>query len=352
MALRGGGMYVEMEKFLAEWHNDNDRILVHTSGSTGAPKPMWVEKKRMLASARITCDYLALHPGDSALLCMPLEYIAGKMMVVRAIERELNLYSVHPSNHPLAEDEGNQFPTTPFDLIAMVPSQVYCSLQVPKERQRLMAARHIIIGGGAVSKEMEDELRSFPNAVWSTYGMTETLSHIALRRLNGPDASEWYEPFSSVNISLTCDRCLAIDAPLVHDGVLATNDIAEIASDGRHFRIIGRKDNVICSGGIKLQIEQMEEQLALPLPFCVTKLTDAKFGEIAVLLTTDRSINSVSQLPPLSTHHFLPTDNNSPVKSKPLNFIKHIFHVDAIPLTATGKIDRHTAMLMAGKLHV
>lgn len=336
-------MYVEMERFLEEWHNDNNCILVHTSGSTGQPKPMWVEKKRMLASARITCDFLCLNPGDTALLCMPLDYIAGKMMVVRAIERGLNLHAVRPSNHPLALCDENPLPTTSFDLIAMVPSQVYCSLQVPEERQRLMATKHLIIGGGAISKEMEAELRSFTNAVWSTYGMTETLSHIALRRLNGPDVSEWYEPFSSVSISLSDDGCLVIDAPLVHDGLLKTNDIAEIAPDGRRFRIIGRKDNVICSGGIKLHIEQMEEQLALDKPFCITKLSDPKFGEIAVLLTTDSALTSIPERRILESQ---PTSQNS------INFIKHIIHVSAIPLTATGKIDRHTAMLMAEKLRV
>lgn len=184
---------MELNEFLAEWHNDNPRILVHTSGSTGKPKPLMVEKRRMLNSARITCDFLGLKPGDTALLCMPLDYIAGKMMVVRSLQRDLRLTSVRPSSHPLADE------TLPhFTFAAMVPMQVYNTLKVPCERERLMRIRHLIIGGGAISDELAQMIKSLPNAVWSTYGMTETLSHIALRRLNGPDASLWYTPSTAL----------------------------------------------------------------------------------------------------------------------------------------------------------
>lgn len=319
-----------LSSFLAEWNNSDGRILVHTSGSTGKPKPMWVEKRKMLNSARITCDFLGLHPGDNALLCLPMDYIAGKMMAVRAIERQLKLTAVEPSNHPLKDS-----PDEDYALVAMIPSQVYCSLQVPEERQRLMHIRHLIIGGGAISNEMASELLEFPNAVWSTYGMTETLSHIALRRLNGPDASEWYTPFGSVSISLSNDGCLIINAPLVHDGPLVTNDIAEI-KDGR-FRIIGRRDNVICSGGIKLQIELIEEKLRPYMPprngreqFCITKRPDAKFGEVAVLLTTVPTADWQQIFRQALSHYEIP---------------KHIVATDAIPLTATGKTDRKSAAL-------
>ena len=200
-----------LEEFLSEWNNGSDRVLVHTSGSTGKPKPMMVEKKRMLNSARITCDFLGLKPGDSALLCMSLDYIAGKMVVVRSIERHLHLISVSPSGHPL-KDVNEE-----ITFAAMVPMQVYNTLQVPEERERLCRIRHLIIGGGAIDAALEQELRSLPGniAIWSTYGMTETLSHIALRRINGAEASEWYQPFDSVKISQTEEGCLVIDAPLV-----------------------------------------------------------------------------------------------------------------------------------------
>ena len=268
-----------LEDFLSEWNNDSDRVLVHTSGSTGKPKPMMVEKKRMLNSARITCDFLGLKPGDSALLCMSLDYIAGKMVVVRSIERHLHLISVSPSGHPLKDinlkDANGKDVNGEITFAAMVPMQVYNTLQVPEERERLTHVRHLIIGGGAIDASLEKELRSLPGniAIWSTYGMTETLSHIALRRINGAEASEWYQPFDSVKISQTDEGCLVIDAPLVCAETLVTNDIVEIESyiynkvekhekvEKLRFRIKGRKDNVICSGGIKIQIEEVEALL-------------------------------------------------------------------------------------------
>lgn len=283
-----------LENFLSEWNNDSDRVLVHTSGSTGKPKLMMVEKKRMLNSARITCDFLGLKPGDSALLCMSLDYIAGKMVVVRSIERHLHLISVPPSGHPL-KDVNKE-----ITFAAMVPMQVYNTLQVPEERERLCHIRHLIIGGGAIDAALEKELKSFPGniAIWSTYGMTETLSHIALRRINGDEASEWYQPFDSVHISQTEEGCLVIDAPQVCAETLVTNDIVEIEPyiynkvEKLRFRIKGRKDNVICSGGIKIQIEEVETLLKphLEKPFMLAKKKDGKFGEIAVLLSEDEDI--------------------------------------------------------------
>jgi O-succinylbenzoic acid--CoA ligase len=210
----------------------------------------------------------------------------------------------------------------------MVPMQVYNTLQVPEERARLMQVRHLIIGGGAIDEAMEAELRTFPHAVWSTYGMTETLSHIALRRLNGPDASEWYTPFPSVSISQTPDGCLVIDAPEVCPEPLVTNDIVEIASS--RFRILGRKDNVICSGGIKIQIEEVERQLRphLHAPYLLSKRQDGKFGEIAVLLT-EGSVEEAR----LICERVLPKYHQP----------KAYLHVARIPLTETGKPSRHQA---------
>ena len=143
-----------------------------------------------------------------------------------------------------------------------------------------MNIRHLIIGGGAIDDDLAQALKDFPHFVWSTYGMTETLSHIALRRLNGAEASNYYVPFDSVEVSLNNDHCLVIHAPLVCNDVIVTNDIAELGSDSRCFRILGRKDNVICSGGIKIQIEELERLLKphIPVPFMVTKVKDEKFG--------------------------------------------------------------------------
>ena len=332
--------------FLQEWNSPSETLLVHTSGSTGKPKPMWVEKQRVLNSAHITCDFLGLRPGDSALLCMSLDYIAGKMMVVRSIERKLRLFSVKPSGHPLSDESLTKMVEMDFDFVAMVPMQVYNTLQVPQERERLSRIKHLIIGGGAIDDALAEELRSLPGAVWSTYGMTETLSHIALRRLNGEEASEWYQPFDSVGVSLNSDGCLVIDAPLVCSEPLVTNDIAEIkqqetsshSSDASSslktssphvlFRIKGRKDNVICSGGIKIQIEEVENLLRqhLDAPFLLAKKKDEKFGEIAVLVTESGDLEGVEAIcRQVLPKYWVP---------------RQYLHFDQLPMTETGKPKR------------
>ena len=328
---------MSLDEFLEEWNNPSPYVHVQTSGSTGAPKPMLVEKQRMLNSARITCDFLGLREGDTALLCMSLDYIAGKMMVVRSIERGLKLTTVAPSGHPLSNNYQLSIVNYQLSFAAMVPMQVYNSLQVPEEKERLMQIRHLIIGGGAIDDALASALKTFPNHVWSTYGMTETLSHIALRRLNGPDASEWYTPFPSVKVSLNEDRCLVIDAPLVCPSRLVTNDIAELSSGTDpevKFRILGRKDNVICSGGIKIQIETVERQLRphLQAPFLITKRPDAKFGE-AVVLLTEGTVPEAQEV----CERILPKYHQPRV----------YLHVDQIPLTATGKPARQQAEQLA-----
>lgn len=317
------------EQFISDWQSPSPTILVHTSGSTGKPKPMLVEKRRMEASARITCSFLGLQPGDSALLCMPLDYIAGKMMCVRSIVGGLRLIRIEPCGHPLQHLD--EVPT----FAAMVPMQVYNSLQDDRELNILKQIKHLIIGGGAISNKLATALRSFPNAVWSTYGMTETLSHIALRPLSGEDASEWYTPFDGVEVSLNQDGCLVINAPEVCAEPLTTNDIAEIDGDGRRFRIRGRRDNVVCSGGIKMQIEEIETKLQAhtDIPLMITKRPDEKFGETVVLLAECNDMEPLKAL----CHKWLYK------YELPHDYI----YVERLPVTETGKPARAEALRIA-----
>ena len=312
-----------LNDFLDEWNNPKNTVEVQTSGSTGVPKCIRVEKQRMLNSARITCDFLGLKSGDTALLCMPLDYIAGKMVVVRSIERQLRLTTVEASGHPLKNI------TNSFDFAAMVPMQVYNSLQVAEEREKLRTIKHLIIGGGPIDNDLQQQLSSFPNNVWSTYGMTETLSHIALRRLNGENASLWYTPFCTVSISLNTNGCLVIEAPLVHEGRLETHDRAEIR-DGK-FRILGRLDNVINSGGIKIQAEEVEEKLRphIKMPYLISKCRDEKFGEVVVLLTECPDLSFVKEI----------CCNVLPKFWQP----KYYLYTSHIPLTGTEKPARKAA---------
>lgn len=331
-------MIDSLSEFLEEWHSASPFMLVHTSGSTGVPKTISVEKKRMEASALMTCRFLNLNARDTALLCMPLKYIAGKMIVVRSIVSGMRLVSVTPSSHPLAGIA--EVPT----FAAMVPMQVASSVEVPEELEKLKRIKHLIIGGGAVDERLASVLQTFPNNVWSTYGMTETLSHIAMRRLNGAAADLFYTPMPEVKVWANDERCLCIDAPQICDAVLTTHDIVEFASDGKRFRILGRLDNVINSGGVKIQTEEVEEVIkkvmanvcpaaadSQSVSFAITSKADAKFGE-AVVMAIARGALDGSSLQSLKEG----IKESLPKYWQP----KEYRIVDAIPLAGNGKIAR------------
>ena len=324
-----------LEEFLAQWNDASPCMEVKTSGSTGVPKHIYIEKERMRASARMTCDFLGLRQGDTALLCMPLDYIAGKMMVVRALERGLKLLSVEPSSHPLCstnmESIGNP---SCIDFAAMVPLQVWNTLQVPEEREAMCRIRHLIIGGGAISQALEQELRTLSINVWSSYGMTETLSHIALRRIT----EDCYTPLPGITLCQDQDGCLIIDAPHLCSEALYTNDIVRFIHED-HFQVIGRRDNTICSGGIKIQLEELEAWLHTIGygDVMVTYQDDTALGQALVYLTTtDIDTDTLRQHLPdhtPSAKYWLP---------------KRVITVASLPITPTGKPDRARARRLTG----
>lgn len=319
--------------FLNEWFDASPVITVHTSGSTGVPKGLVVRKDRMMQSARLTCEFLNLQAGDTALLCMNLRYIGAMMMVVRSLVAGLNLVVRPASGHPLSDVE------VPLKFAAMVPLQVYNTLRVPAERKRLEHTDILIIGGGAVDDSLEAELKTIPIAAYSTYGMTETLSHIALRRLNGEAASKCYYPFPSVELSLSAENTLIVKAPLICDDVLQTNDIACLCSDGG-FTIAGRKDNVINSGGIKIQAEEMENRLQpfIPVPFAVTAVPDPRLGQALTLLIAGKP--DIKEL-----------ENKLQAVLETYYRPKHIFITELIPQTENGKIDRTGCRILAQQMN-
>lgn len=319
------------DEFLSLWHDASPTMEVHTSGSTGTPKRIYIEKERMRASARMTCDFLGLKHGDTALLCMSLDFIAGKMMMVRAIERGMQLLHVEPSGHPLStqnmESIGNP---TGIDFAAMVPLQVWNTLQVPEERERLLGIRHLIIGGGAISRPLEDALRSLPINVWSSYGMTETLSHIALRRIS----EDHYTPLPGISLEQDEEGCLIIDAPALCPQRLYTNDIVRFHGKDA-FRVLGRRDNTVCSGGIKIQIEEVETWLqSIGVDnVMVTYRDDDALGQALVYLTTDDIDADAIRNAGGAKRYWMP---------------RHIIKVGALPQTPNGKPDRAKAHRMAG----
>jgi O-succinylbenzoic acid--CoA ligase len=264
------------------------------------------------------------------------------MMVVRAIEREMRLLSVEPSSHPLSMPEIADEMGKNVDFAAMVPMQVYSSLQVPREREILGNIRHIIIGGGPLDPSLEEQLRKFDNGIWHSYGMTETLSHIALRRVSGKEASSWFTPMAGVTLSTTDEGCLVIDAPHLCTDRLVTRDVVEMKPGTQLFKVLGRIDNVINTGGVKVHIEQIEKALAphINQPFLITKCPDAKFGEVVVMLLqgSDSDIKGARLACEQHLHKY----------ARP----KHIITVPTLPMTPTGKPARHTAAAIAeSKVH-
>ena len=314
---------LELFRFLADWFNDSEEMTVQTSGSTGEPKLIRVRKSHMMNSAIATCYQLRLAPGDRVLLCMSLQFIAGKMMVVRSLVAGLDLYLVPPSGYPLKDTNVH------FRFAAMVPMQIYNSLQVSLERERLERIAVLLVGGSAVDPKLETALKAFPNPVFASYGMAETLSHIALRRINGPEASDYFTLLPAVKVFLSEDQCLIIDAPMVSDHRLYTNDHAEMRGDGS-FRILGRIDNVINTGGIKVQAETLEAFLSdfIDLPFAISSLPDEKFGEIIILavegILDDALLTQTLHAENLPAHQFP----------------KQIISLDRLPRTESGKVNR------------
>lgn len=330
-----------LSEFIDEWNAPTDHLIVRTSGSTGTPKEIAILKKQMRRSAETTCRFLHLQPSDTALLCLPLDYIAGKMMVVRALTCGLSLISVPPSRNPLATLE------EPPTFAAMVPSQVYAILtEGGMQAHKLRRIRQLIIGGGSISVELRKMLQLWPDEshVWSTYGMTETLSHIALQPLTGQTQCDWYTPFPDVAVSLNAKGCLVINCPWAIKQPLVTNDLAEMNRQGQ-FRIIGRADNVICSGGIKIQIEPLECRLKPLLQilgimdFAVTWVKDARYGQ-ALTLLYQGSRNALASNPAAQQqlHDALPP-HHAP--------IHYIAIEQPLPTTETGKPARATIQKMA-----
>jgi O-succinylbenzoic acid--CoA ligase len=255
--------------FILDWFDAKPYLEVSTSGTTGAPKLIQVQKSAMVQSALATGAYFDLSPGNKALHCLPTQYIAGKMMLVRSFILGLDLDLVAPNSTPLAKN------TTTYHFVAMVPLQVQNSID------SLGKVKKLIVGGAKMNQELESLVAKLPTQIFETYGMTETVSHIAAKRVGTT-------PFSILpNVTISQDQrgCLVINAPLVSSEVLITNDLVEIINE-KEFILLGRADNIINSGGIKLIPEQIETKLASKIKerFFVAGISDATLGEKLVLV--------------------------------------------------------------------
>ena len=255
--------------FLLDWFDGKSYIEMNTSGTTGKPKLISVEKQAMVNSALATGDFFDLSPGDKALHCLPVKYIAGKMMFVRGFLLGLDMDFVAPDKHPLQNND------TIYDFAAMVPLQAQHSLDA------LSQVKKLIIGGMKISKSLEEELLKLPTKVYETYGMTETITHIAAK----PVGETAFTVLPNVTISYDDNNCLVIHAPRISDDVIVTNDIVELVNENQ-FIFLGRADNIVNSGGIKHLPEQIEEKLAgrITARFFLAGIPDAELGEKLALI--------------------------------------------------------------------
>lgn len=265
----------EIGLFLLDWLDNNDFIITKTSGTTGKPKEIKIKKQAMVHSALATGDFFKLKPGNTALHCLPCQYIAGKMMLVRAIILGLELTLVNPKGDLFLND------TKVYDFVAMVPLQVENSLE------DLHQIKKLIIGGAKPSRKLIEILKSQTTTeVFETYGMTETITHIAAKNIQ----DDLFKVLPNISISKDERDCLVIEAPRITSEKIVTNDIIEI-SENNNFKWLGRIDNVINSGGVKLFPEQIEKKLEAVISerFFITSEEDEKLGYKAVLVIENKS---------------------------------------------------------------
>lgn len=256
-------------EFFLDWFDKKDYIEMTTSGTTGLPKLVRLQKQAMIHSALATGDFFDLEPGDKALLCLPTQFIAGKMMLVRSLILGLELDVVSPSLQPLA------FNSSTYDFVAMVPLQVQNSIE------ELSKVRKLIIGGAKMDSSLEEKLLPLKIEIYETYGMTETITHIAAKRLG----DSVFSILPNVKISQDDRQCLVINVATISDEPIVTNDLVELVNE-QQFIFLGRIDNVINSGGVKLIPEQIEAKLIgkINSRFFVTGLPDTVLGEKLVLV--------------------------------------------------------------------
>ena len=314
--IKGSDDYlVSLGIFIEKWVNSNSEISLQTSGSTGTPKAVLMSKQSMVNSALATGSYFKLSPGDSALSCLPFTYIAAKMMFVRAYVLGLELECIKPSSSPL------ESLSKPYDFCAMVP------LQLEKSIANLDQIKTLIVGGAPLSTALMDQLKNSTSTVYETFGMTETVSHIAVKNIR--KSFSLFEVLPSVSIAVDARNCLLIEAPELASNTIQTNDLVRLHSKTT-FEWVGRYDAVINSGGIKISPEQLEQQLEglIQHRFFIASQKEAVLGAVVILVI----------------------ESTTPYKSldfeaiEPLKRPKHVYYVDQFTETPSGKIKRQETL--------
>jgi O-succinylbenzoic acid--CoA ligase len=331
-------------QFCQQWLSGQETFTLQTSGSTGQPKPIPLTRTQMVTSAHWTGHALGLQPGDRALVCLSVAYIAGMMMLVRGFELGLHLTVLDPVSRPLAAFA----PARRFDFTAMVPLQLHETLHSNAyESAILNDMQAVLIGGAPVSLALEEHSQGVQAPLYHTYGMTETVSHIALRRMNGPQRSERFTPFEEVRLGVDARGCLTITSALTRGDLLYTNDLVEFHADGS-FRWLGRIDNVINSGGVKVHIEQVERAIEAWLMhyqggvyaerrFFVGPLAHPRLGHAVVAVIEGELDGGAVDGTPAFT---MALRTSLQQALTPYEIPRQVYFVPQLFETLTGKIDR------------
>ena len=317
--------------FCQKWFGGQAEFTIKTSGSTGEPKLITLSRRQMIASAILTGRTFGLKRGDRALVCLNVDYIAGMMMLVRGMELELKLTIVKPSGNPFIHIQ-NQ----PFDFLAFVPLQLQNLLNIQQNLETLNQAKAIIVGGAAVNEALEIQIQEIESPVYGTYGMTETVSHIAVKRLNGIHKSQNFQVLAGVKIGIDDRKCLNITAEASNNELVQTNDIVEMINP-TEFKLLGRFDNIINSGGVKIQLEKIEHFLANqikilnPLRFFAYGLPDDTLGQKLVLCIEGEEVSTETRMKFLANIQAVLPKYEIP---------KEIYFVPQFIETPTGKVDK------------
>jgi o-succinylbenzoate---CoA ligase len=322
----------EVYRFIINWLSDTDYIVQYSSGTTGKSKEIRLLKQTMLTSAINTCRFLNLVKGQTALLCMPVDYIAGKMMIVRCMAGDLNLLLTEPRSVP----DITGFPTV--DFCAMVPLQV---MNLQNCCTHLDRIEKLIIGGTEITHELEIKIQSLTNQVYATYGMAETSSHVALRRLNGPERQQAYHALPGVTLHTDRRGCLILEADYL-PGRVVTNDLVKLNDNGS-FIWLGRDDTLINSGGTKIVPEEVEAMIMTKtmLECTVIGLPDKKLGyRLVFVFERDQTPDSFATLK-------TDFENHLPRHWRP----KEILCVEKIPRNHAMKVDRRKLIKMLSMKH-
>ncbi len=326
--------------FSINWLGGGKTVELKTSGSTGPPKVISIHRSQLVSSARMTIEFLNLVNGGRALLCLNPEYIAGIMMIVRSFTAGMSLYAVSPSSNPMLRKDLDYS----FDLTALVPYQVTNIIHKAGSASNLKKIKNVLIGGSEMHPSLIQTLSEFPNAIFQTFGMTETVSHIALKRISGSNPSDYYEIMGGISIDTDSRGCLTICGPVTGGDMIISNDLVELI-DNKRFRWKGRIDDIIITGGIKVNIRDLESRIHelflnhnISGNYFVSKLPDLKLGDKIILLVEKKEKGpGISEMRDLLRAHL-----------EKYEMPKEIYMLAKFKMTKTGKIDKKSTLKQLG----